>query len=168
MILNRPALYCKKNKKITEYVTLEPKSIFVFDCLIMRLSVDVYLIFRDLFRVNSNEGLNLSENQKLRMKYYDSIRKNAGKANLTENRRRAFTIQEDVDGESAPLLGGSNSINNETDGFLVSLFFFAVAFATGSLCQLVMPFESGAFININIKCLYLQWDKVTFISSFNF
>ena len=89
----------------------------------MRLSVDVYLIFRDLFRVNSNEGLNLSENQKLRMKYYDSIRKNAGKANLTENRRRAFTIQEDVDGESAPLLGGSNSINNETDGFLVSLFF---------------------------------------------
>jgi len=68
--------------------------------------------------VNSNEGLNLSENQKLRMKYYDSIRKNAGKANLTENRRRAFTIQEDVDGESAPLLGGSNSINNETDGFL--------------------------------------------------
>ena len=75
------------------------------------------------FRVNSNKGLKMSSKSKIRMKYYGFVRKNEGNAIATENRRRAFTIQEDVDGESTPLLGGSHSINNAAEGFLVSFNF---------------------------------------------
>ena len=58
------------------------------------------------------------------MKYYDSIRKKAGKAIATENRRRVTSIiQEETDGENTPLLGGSHSINNAAEGFLVSYDF---------------------------------------------
>ena len=62
----------------------------------------------------------------MRMKYYESLRKKAGKVIATENRRRASVIQEE-DGENTPLLrsgGNRHSINNAPQGFLVSSKFF--------------------------------------------
>ena len=59
----------------------------------------------------------IPDDQRHRLKLYNSLQKYAKKATETENRRRASVIREE-EGEATPLLG--HSISNAAEGFLVS------------------------------------------------
>ena len=59
----------------------------------------------------------IPEDQRHRLKLYNTLQKCAKKASETQNRRRASVIREE-EGEATPLLG--HSISNAAEGFLVS------------------------------------------------